>query len=1050
MHASTRSCYNEIIRFPIEHLRVLGPPGSGKTTALLERYRFLNEEGTAGTDGIAIVTYTRESAERLTAAVLPEMSQRRRGEPVFRYFDLAKDVLSAAGVAMRTIGRMEELVLLDRIASSLAEGGRSGDPSALCSENFRRILLALIRSLMQNGVSPEEARVILRAPGLDGRLAGVPDIYEAFRDTLRRERFTTEYDICWRAAEALQNHPDANPLVDTRLLLIDDFQDVDPGQYALLSLLAPHSGPVKVNVFGDPTAAHFRFKGTQHRFLMDTFPGRYGGRTFHLPAASAGPGLLGGAVLSLLEATLGEDAGRCLPVVPLQGTANTNGGLQEERKEGTTEFDVSFDVRPDEFNEALHVAERVKALLAGGRHRPRDIAVAAREKHRYEFLLSAAFQYYGIPFESGRSARSAVENFVVDVLTLLCSPEDEAASASLIASPFYIKLRRENGSAAEDEETHTGNSAAPESPGSLLDVMRKKLFAEPAEDVMASLLREFILPAVRAGDGYGEGTGSENDNGGGEDGIAGPSPSVYAYFSSLLAEWGRFTAATGAPLQGSGPALVRGFLDKCTLFEDSFAPLVPVPGRVGFYSCHELKGRTFPAVFLVGCAEMLFPTAKAEEAVVPYDVLQHACDELFPERGVEFYAARSDESHLRDELSLLLLALSRASETLFISAPLRYGGELETVPTALVFESLPEEVRGETASPDEVSRILPPAARWADHLVHADGEAAARLGDRLRRGAAGASPVPLLWNAAPLGDRSVKAPRRRISQSSLRAFDACPRRYFYSRVLRLPEEDSLAMRFGSFFHEVMKELAAAFPNKERMHGAGAKARAGTIIEETLERRRNPQDSPMVERSMRHYLNQMVERFFELDALRSDDYTIRRVESSLLFHYAGVDFVGIIDRQDSSQQGRQVVIDYKTGKIKKTGDGIRKNILESAEKPEERDWQVPIYVYGVMSEGTAPPLVFSYYDIQPGEEPFVVSLFIDDAGRDADPDSLFAGSPKKRFGVLGTDEVKACMDDAVRLAEIIFAPTPFFARTEDESRCRFCSYRTVCRRGEGWS
>jgi CRISPR/Cas system-associated exonuclease Cas4 (RecB family) len=330
------------------------------------------------------------------------------------------------------------------------------------------------------------------------------------------------------------------------------------------------------------------------------------------------------------------------------------------------------------------------------------------------------------------------------------------------------------------------------------------------------------------------------------------------------------------------------------------------------------------------------------------------------------------------------------------------------------------------------------------------GKRPTQIGEQLQQYAGELSPVPLLWHSAPLQDRSVRAPKRHTSQSSLRTFATCPRRYFYAKVLSLPEEDSLAMRFGSLFHEVMKELGEEFPARDKMHGAAAKGRAGDIIEGVLRRRDDKSESPLVERSICHYLERMVRQFFELDMQRSDHYTIRMVESPLAFTYGNVDFIGIVDRLDESKSGRQVVIDYKTGKIEKTGKSIRKNVIESAEKPDKRDWQIPLYAYGVLSKGAKPPLVFSYYNVQAGEKPNVVSLIIDEVEAPLEPDSLFTGSRKDRFAHLRTDEVRMCMDDAVRLAQSIFAPTHFFRRTEDENHCGFCSYRTVCKRGVAWN
>ncbi|MFH1755881.1 MAG: PD-(D/E)XK nuclease family protein [Candidatus Latescibacterota bacterium] len=1032
MHSAKHSQYSDIIEHPLEHLRILGPPGSGKTSVLLERCRFLQAEYDKDSHGVVIVTYTKESAESLMEVLLPEMSARRKGEPVYRYYDLAAGVLAAAGQAVHTIGQLEELVLLDQVVSSMPHGGRHGSRSSLRSEKFHMILLRLIRSLIQNGLNSAEVRTLFNQPALNERLAAIPDIYAGYLDGLQHGRFVTDYNICWHAVDVLNKDPTSNPLGDAQVVLIDDFQDVDPGQFALLRKIAPPAGPIKVNVFGDPTAAHFRFKGTQHGFLMDAFAREYDCRTFHLPSVAATPGHINGALAALLAATLEDDACHHLPVTAFDGGLGTGDG----DRSGSSEFAAVFTVRPDEFNEVLHVAERARELIADQLCQPHEIAVTAREKHRYDILLSAAFQYYGIPLETGRHRRGVVENFVVELLTLLCSPDDEAAAGSLLASPFYRTFDRQisrlsgsaEGCCGEDDETAALNV--------LIDAVRKKLFAGPPKDCMASLLKEHVLPVLR--DSREKAVG----------------PSAYAYLSRLLGEWGRYVAATGNAEGKTDANYVRGFMSKCSLFQDSFAPLSPVPGRVGFYSCHELKGRTFPVVFLVGCSEMLFPSSKADEGIIPYDVLQRISRELFPQRSIEFYPARSSESHLRDEFSLLLLALTRASHKLFISAPERCGGGVETGPTSIVYDSLPAGIRepdgGHAAGPDGRGAICPPLARWADHLVRAAGDIAEWHGEQLTPHSLDLSPVPLLWHSLPLQEHAVHVSNRPMSPSSLRTFDACPRRYFYSKVLSLPEEDSVAMRFGTLFHKVMKEFGKEFPAMNEMHGAAARKGAERIIESVLAQREDAPESPLVERSIRHYLDQMVERFLDVDGHRSDGYTIRMVESPLAFAYGDCEFIGFVDRLDESNTGRRVVIDYKTGKIKKTGSGIRKDVVESSAKPDERDWQVPLYAFAVLSGGAKPPIVFSYYNIQAGEEPVVVSLVIDDAEPRVDPEALFAGGLKKRFAHLLTAEVKKCMDDAVHLAHAIFAPTNFFVRTEDEDRCRYCSYRTVCRRGEAWN
>ncbi len=1057
MGVSLSQVVQEILDYPIAPLRVLGPPGSGKTALLLERYRRLNAQLNRAPGSVLIVTYSRERFESLTAAILPPGTGRLGSFPVYTYHRMAKEVLSATGAApSRIVEEMEELVLLDRVLSRMGNRFRSDYRTVLRSEEFHRLLLEVVHLFLQNGIDREDLRKIEGIPRLEDRLADILAIYGEFLDLTHRRGFTSYYDVSWRAARALRDHPERNPFKDTRILLIDDFQDVDPGQFALLETIAPPSGNTVWNVFGDPMTAYFGFRGTQHRFLMEEFPKRYPCRTVHLPAACQAPRLLGGVFASLLGEVVGEAASNHLPVTlsRVQAEAATSPlshAIDSKR------YSLRFSYAGDEFEEAHTVAARVGELIQSGL-KPCDIAIVAREKSQYEAVLSAVFQQHGVALETGRRGHDAFRCFLYDLLKLIVSSEDETTIESLRMSPLFpafeevCRQRIEALVTDEDEEDSIASLVA------LVNGVAEDVVSSRPAHWMKSLFGCYIRPALRAA------------------GAIGVKPSMYASMSSLLSSWDRYATATTKTGGQLRRASIGDFLNKCALFRDTPSATSPGPGLAGLYSCHELKGRQFRVVFLVGCSEMIFPAIQSGEGVIPYGALARVLDGASRARRIEVYQARSLECHFRDEFALLYLALTRAREALYITAPRVFGGREVPGATAIVRDNLPSEIvvddlipvdssrrseRGEAAegSPVDLEAeasaktpdSAPPAIRFARHLVGISGGEPLQSEPALARLVEASGPVPGLWLQPAPETRAFRIERRAISPSSIQTYDICKRRYFYRKVLGLPEDETVHAKLGTLYHAVLKKLGEQFPSMRSLHAGATPEHVAAVVGEVLSERGSLGNRSPMERSMRFHLKTMVDRFLEADRRRVDDYRIASIEQMFHFLYKDYEFTGRIDRLDESRDHRWVIVDYKTGgKFDKTARKLRERILESASDPERRDWQVPIYSYGVRRLKETAPLIFSYYRIPSDEDAVVISLLINGVENGGDSPTAFDKTPKSRFDRLSALEIEHCMEEAARIAEVMFAPTAVFERTGDEERCTHCSYRKLCGRGEGWS
>ena len=119
--------------------------------------------------------------------------------------------------------------------------------------------------------------------------------------------------MCWDAARSCKRGLPDHPVAKAGVVLVEDFQDIDPGQFELLFVIAPPEGPGAVNVFGDPMGPVFGHRGTHERFLLSEFTERYGADTVCLAAGCRDIDAEGKTMEALLVETLGSDAECHLP-----------------------------------------------------------------------------------------------------------------------------------------------------------------------------------------------------------------------------------------------------------------------------------------------------------------------------------------------------------------------------------------------------------------------------------------------------------------------------------------------------------------------------------------------------------------------------------------------------------------------------------------------------------------------------------------------------------------------------------------------------------------
>lgn len=614
---STRS----IVEHEGGHLRVLGPAASGKTTLMLERFRWLEGQGRRP----AIIAYGREHRDRLVEALVPDGSARFGRVPVWTFPQLANELLRIEHPAARgALGELEEHVLLERVIEEAPL--RSDYRNIIGSDTLRSTLLSVIHVLLQNDVPPDAD------PQGDDRLADILLLYREYRDRLARSGDCTFYDVTWRAARSLQDRRGDHPVFEADVLLVDDFNDIDAGQFALLLQLAPPGGSVEVNAFGDPAGARFRFRGTSEAFLDRYFPERYApadraleGGAFPVPAPSRSPAP-GDAQLGLFDASAQPSDG-----VVLSGAV----------------------VAEDEIAEARWVVDTVRGLLDGGVD-PAGIAVVVREAHRFRLPLERAFADAGIRFDSGVERPGPVERLVLGLMRGLGSREVDAAEV-LRDSPLY---RRAFDAFAPALELGSCRRTPGEA-GRIAGHIRRSSFAAGRRFSMS----RFMACMETVFDGAPTGERKAID--------------------ALRDDWYGYARMTE---QLGGSASPSGFLRLRRM--RGARPSVTRGDAVRLFTAREASGRSFEAVVLAGCAEGVFPMIESSPAYVPWARVERLLSAgAFP---VKLQGNRARDLLLEDERALLEATMRRAKRYLFVSAPEKIDGEPVVAPSGplrALFES---------------------------------------------------------------------------------------------------------------------------------------------------------------------------------------------------------------------------------------------------------------------------------------------------------------------------------------------------------------------------
>jgi DNA helicase II / ATP-dependent DNA helicase PcrA len=595
-------------------LLVFAGPGSGKTRTLTGRIAHLLDSGRARPQEILALTFTVRAAEEMRVRLVGLVGHDRAAAvTVATFHALCARVLRPHA---HVFGRTSSFSIYDQgdvtrvVRDLLADDHLSANEPD--GEAAGRLVeqIALAKSRLS---TPAAVRV--DAAHQDG--PSLAALWERVDAELERCNAYDFADLVTQAVRLLREHPPIRYDYRRRWrhVLVDEFQDTDPAQLALLAALCGPSGGAphgSLMVVGDDDQAVFGWRGAAVENLLG-FHGSF-------PCAAR---LVLRQNFRCRPAIL-DAATRCIA----HNTRREPKALVAARAPGGEVRVVSF---RNDHAEAAWLTKRISASIAAGTD-PRDILVLCRSL-RWTQPLQQALTAAGIAHRviGARSLWERVE--VKDALAhvaLVANPSDTAAFRRAVAAPTDREQFRKaaitppsRGSGPATQRAIIEHARAKQ-----IDLLEACTRAEtlairgPAKTALARLGKE--LSCVRT-ELEGEGAVAKAVVGA----ISVSDGPVAAYQllldeatdQAVLRDTARVLedlrslcrAAHTYEREHDGTAALAGFLDQ-TRIDDIDALTADEDQRLTIATIHSAKGTEAQAVFVIGCEERRLPSRQAIES----------------------------------------------------------------------------------------------------------------------------------------------------------------------------------------------------------------------------------------------------------------------------------------------------------------------------------------------------------------------------------------------------------------------------------------------------
>ncbi len=889
----------------VEHkkgpLLIIAGAGTGKTTVITERIKYLISSGLARPNEILALSFTEKASFEMVERVDQEMPYGYTQMWISTFHSFCDKVLRAEALEVGLNPRYRLLTGAESVGllrENIFELGLSyfrplGNPN-----KFLDAILKHFSRLQDEDIAPGEyiawvnskIKTLNSKPDKEEKLeiekwSELAQAYKKFDKIKIREGLMDFGDLIVKTLDLFRKRPNilSRYREQFKYILVDEFQDTNFAQNELAILLSGNRA--NITVCGDDDQSIYRFRGAA---VSNIFQFR---RTF--PKAKV-------VVLTKNYRSIQKILDASYKLI------QNNNPDRLEAIEGI-EKKLSCDLESDSGGvffihaqrgeeEAELVAKKVLELVDLENFEFRDFAVLVRANNQAEAFVRA-FSRAGVPYQFLGPGRLFRQPEVVDFISYLKVLYDPTDSVSFyrVLSLDYLKLdsrdvsfigsyAKKNNMSLYEAAERVGeiNNISEKSKKKVLDLVKiiKRHLGLIKKETAGQILYYFLEDTgiiKNLVDPSSEKAESEAKN-------------ISKFFDKLKSFETDYEKAD-----------VYSVVDWVDLsMELGESPLASTEdwgenNAVNILTVHSSKGLEFPVVFLVNLVEQRFPSVERREPIpIPDDLIK----ETLP----------SGDYHLQEERRLFYVGMTRAQKYLFFSAADYYSeGKRQRRLSPFLFEALGEDI----------SFLEQKSVKQLSFLDYSGEKKAGLSGSQVRH---------VVYY---------------LSYSQIRTFEICPLHYKLSYILKIPTSPSPSMSLGTSVHETLKD----FYNLVKLGRKPSKKLLEEIFEDdwiTAGYKSKRHEKEAFEKAL-VFLREYYDKEFDyanLPVLVEQDFSIPLYEET----ESGREKVrigGKMDRVDLLSNGGIEIVDYKTGEKIPT------------QKEADKDLQLSIYALAATGINTEP-------------------------------------------------------------------------------------------------
>lgn len=727
-------------------LLIIAGAGTGKTTVITERIKYLISRKKVKPEDILALTFTEKGATEMETRIDVALPLGFGDLWVSTFHSFCDRVLRESGIEIGLSGSyklMTSAQAVDLIKRNLFDFDLNyfrplGNPN-----KFIEGLLQYFSRLQDEIVTPDDylkyaTKYINEEPLEVTKTKELAKSYKFYSELKIKNNVLDFGDLITYTIKLFKDRPNVLKRYQKKFkyILVDEYQDTNYAQNELINMLSEKHR--NITIVGDDNQSIYRFRGAAISNIIQ-FKKTYPDAkivTLNENYRSTQE-ILDGAYRLIKHNdpdTLEYQLGISKKLFAVKGKKN---------------YKTIYKPTENSINEAEAVSTVIEYLTSANKYQHRDIAILVRANNHAESFIRA-FERLGIPHQFLGPSKLFERPEVVDLISYikaLCNPDDSIVFYRLLSSDILginnldlIKissLAKKNSlsifeviSESTDKIiidflnifTKHLNSIKNESTGQILyDYMNEvgiyKKILEDGEDVKAKNIAKFFEIVKR----YEE-----------ENSVA----NVYsvASYIDLLTEVGESPNVTDGDWQENN--------------------------AVNILTVHSSKGLEFPVVFLVNLVGERFPSRERHEQIpVPEELIK----EVLPK----------GDYHIQEERRLFYVGMTRAKERLFLTSARYYGdGVREKKVSTFVSEAMGEMT------------VVSPKVKSKKNKLNIE-----KLS---------------LNNETKLDNHVLKIDYLSVSQ--IETFKTCPLHYKLKYIYKLPTPPSASISFGVSIHETLKKF----------------------------------------------------------------------------------------------------------------------------------------------------------------------------------------------------------------------------------------------------